>query len=284
MTSLGIGLAWGFGWGLGAGLVFGLSLSVASTVVLTRTLQERRILETDRGRTAVGWLVVEDLVVVLALVLLPAAAGALAGGGAPVSGWGLAAALGLTLAKVAAFVAAMLLVGRRVIPWVLHHAAHTGSRELFRFSVYAVALGVAYAASALFGVSFALGAFFAGMALAESPLSQRATEEALPLRDAFAVLFFVSVGMLFDPGVLVRSPWAVLATVAVVVVGQAAGRAADRARRLRPPAGRGAEHRGEPRADRRVLLHPRRARRGARPVAGGGPRPWSWRRRSSPSC
>src|SRR3712207_6321059 len=141
-------------------------------------------------------------------------------GDAPASGWGLAAALGATLAKVAAFAAAMLVVGRRVIPWVLHHAAHTGSRELFRLSVYAVALGVAYAASALFGVSFALGAFFAGMVLAESPLSQRATEEALPLRDAFAVLFFVSVGMLFDPGVLVRSPWAVLATVAVVVVGK----------------------------------------------------------------
>ncbi len=220
MTSLGMLLAWGFGWGLGAGLVFGLSLSVASTVVLTRALQERRILGTGRGRTAVGWLVVEDIVVVLALVLLPAAAGALAGGGAAGSGWGLAAALGLTLAKVAAFVAAMLLVGRRVIPWVLHHAAHTGSRELFRLSVYAVALGVAYAASALFGVSFALGAFFAGMVLAESPLSQRATEEALPLRDAFAVLFFVSVGMLFDPGVLVRSPWAVLATVAAVVAGK----------------------------------------------------------------
>ena len=132
----------------------------------------------------------------------------------------MAAALGLTLAKVAGFAAVMLVVGRRAIPWVLHHAAHTGSRELFRLSVYAVALGVAYAASALFGVSFALGAFFAGMALAESPLSQRATEEALPLRDAFAVLFFVSVGMLFDPGVLLRSPWAVLATVAVVVLGK----------------------------------------------------------------
>ena len=219
VTSLGIGLAWVFGWGLGAGLVFGLSLSVASTVVLTRALQERRILQTERGRTAVGWLVVEDLAVVLALVLLPALSGALAeDGGAPVSGWGLAAALGLTLAKVAGFAAVMLVIGRRAIPWVLHHAAHTGSRELFRLSVYAVALGVAYAASALFGVSFALGAFFAGMALAESPLSQRATEEALPLRDAFAVLFFVSVGMLVDPGVLVRSPWAVLATVAVVVV------------------------------------------------------------------
>ena len=132
----------------------------------------------------------------------------------------MAAALGLTLAKVAGFAAVMLVIGRRAIPWVLHHAAHTGSRELFRLSVYAVALGVAYAASALFGVSFALGAFFAGMALAESPLSQRATEEALPLRDAFAVLFFVSVGMLVDPGVLLRSPWAVLATAGVVVLGK----------------------------------------------------------------
>src|SRR4051794_12935474 len=155
---------------------------------------------------------------VLALVLLPMVAGAAGGGTAPWGAFG--AALALTLGKVAAFVVAMLLVGRRVIPWVLHHAAHTGSRELFRLSVYAVALGIAYGAAALFGVSFALGAFFAGMVLAESPLSQRATEEALPLRDAFAVLFFVSVGMLFDPGVLVRSPWTVLATVAIITIGK----------------------------------------------------------------
>src|SRR3712207_3929781 len=141
-------------------------------------------------------------------------------GDAPASGWGLAAALGATLGKVVGFAAVMLVVGRRVIPWVLHHAAHTGSRELFRLSVYAVALGVAYAASALFGVSFALGAFFAGMVLAESPLSQRATEEAMPLRDAFAVLFFVSVGMLFNPSVLLREPWAVLATLAIIVLGK----------------------------------------------------------------
>jgi CPA2 family monovalent cation:H+ antiporter-2 len=219
LTSLGAALAWSFGWGAAAGLVFGLSLSVASTVVLTRTLQERHILDTDRGRIAVGWLVVEDLVMVLVLVLLPAAGGALAGGAAPSAG-GLAAILLLTLGKVGAFVAAMLLVGRRVVPWILHYAAHTGSRELFRLSVYAVALGIAYGAAALFGVSFALGAFFAGMVLAESPLSQRATEEALPLRDAFAVLFFVSVGMLFDPSVLVEAPLAVLATVAIVVGGK----------------------------------------------------------------
>ncbi len=219
LTSLGAALAWSFGWGAAAGLVFGLSLSVASTVVLTRTLQERHILDTDRGRIAVGWLVVEDLVMVLVLVLLPTAGGALAGGAAPSAG-GLAAILLLTLGKVGAFVAAMLLVGRRVVPWILHYAAHTGSRELFRLSVYAVALGIAYGAAALFGVSFALGAFFAGMVLAESPLSQRATEEALPLRDAFAVLFFVSVGMLFNPSVLVEAPLAVLATVAIVVGGK----------------------------------------------------------------
>ncbi len=219
LTSVGAALAWSFGWGAAAGLVFGLSLSVASTVVLTRTLQERRILDTDRGRIAVGWLVVEDLSMVLVLVLLPAVGGALAGGTAPSTG-GLAAILLLTLSKVAAFVAAMLLVGRRVVPWILHYAAHTGSRELFRLSVYAVALGIAYGAAALFGVSFALGAFFAGMVLAESPLSQRATEEALPLRDAFAVLFFVSVGMLFNPAVLVEAPLAVLATVSIVVGGK----------------------------------------------------------------
>jgi CPA2 family monovalent cation:H+ antiporter-2 len=221
-TLLGVGLAWTLGWGTGAGLVFGLALSVASTVVLIRSLQERRILETERGRIAVGWLIVEDLAMVVVLVLLPALGGALGGagtGGAP-SWHTVAFALGLTLVKAAAFVAVMLVAGRRVVPWVMHYTAHTGSRELFRLSVYAVALGVAYGAAALFGVSFALGAFFAGMVLAESPLSQRATEEAMPLRDAFAVLFFVSVGMLFNPGVLLREPWAVLATVAIIVLGK----------------------------------------------------------------
>ncbi|UEM21984.1 Kef family K(+) transporter [Skermanella mucosa] len=219
-TLLGMALAWALGWQVGAGIVFGLALSVASTVVLIRALQERRIMDTDRGRIAVGWLIVEDLAMVLVLVMLPALAGALGGAGETPDWYAIAFSAGMTLVKVATFVAIMLIAGRRVVPWIMHYAAHTGSRELFRLSVYAVALGIAYGAAALFGVSFALGAFFAGMVLAESPLSQRATEEALPLRDAFAVLFFVSVGMLFDPGVLVRSPWSVLATVTIIVIGK----------------------------------------------------------------
>lgn len=221
-TVLGMALAWWLGWGIGAGLVFGLALSVASTVVLVRALQERRIIETERGKIAVGWLIVEDLAMVLALVLLPAIGPALKPGGEALSASSLLMTIGVTLAQVAAFVAIMLVAGRRVIPWVMHHAAHTGSRELFRLAVYAVALGVAYGATALFGVSFALGAFFAGMVMGESRLSQRAAEEALPLRDAFAVLFFVSVGMLFNPGVLVEHPIAVLATVLIIVVGKSA--------------------------------------------------------------
>ncbi|WP_135469561.1 cation:proton antiporter domain-containing protein [Crenalkalicoccus roseus] len=218
-TLLGMGLGLSFGWDVGAGLVFGLALSVASTVVLIRALQERRILETERGRIAVGWLIVEDLAMVLALVLLPAIGAALAVGAATGIG-GFAGLVALTLAKVAAFVAVMLVAGRRVIPWVMHYAAHTGSRELFRLAVYAVALGIAYGASALFDVSFALGAFFAGMVLSESQLSQRAAEEAMPLRDAFAVLFFVSVGMLFDPRIVVQAPLAILATLAIIVLGK----------------------------------------------------------------
>ncbi len=226
-TLLGMALAHSFGWSLAAGLVFGLALSVASTVVLMRALQERRILETERGHIAVGWVIVEDLAMVVALVLLPAigpgVAGGSAGGGAEGAGMPamqLAITVAATLAKVSVFVAIMLVAGRRAIPWVMHYAAHTGSRELFRLAVYAVALGVAFAASELFGVSFALGAFFAGMVMGESKLSQRATEEALPLRDAFAVLFFVSVGMLFDPHVLVTAPLAVLAVVGIIVVGK----------------------------------------------------------------
>jgi CPA2 family monovalent cation:H+ antiporter-2 len=218
-TLLGMGLAAALGWGLGAGLVFGLALSVASTVVLVRALQERKILESERGRIAVGWLIVEDLVMVLALVLLPALAPALvADTRLPASE--IAATIGLTLLKVAAFVVVMVVAGRRVIPWIMHHAAHTGSRELFRLAVYAVALGVAFGAAKLFDVSFALGAFFAGMMMGESRLSQRAADEALPLRDAFAVLFFVSVGMLFNPAVLVEAPLAVLATVLIIVFGK----------------------------------------------------------------
>jgi CPA2 family monovalent cation:H+ antiporter-2 len=220
-TLLGMGLAWLLGWGIGAGLVFGLALSVASTVVLVRALQERHILDSDRGRIAVGWLIVEDLVMVLALVLLPALAPALTAGSRLALG-DLALTLGVTLLKVAAFVAVMLVGGRRLIPWIMHHAAHTGSRELFRLAVYAIALGVAFGAAKLFEVSFALGAFFAGMMMGESRLSQRAAEEALPLRDAFAVLFFVSVGMLMDPAVLVEAPFAVLATVAIIILGKSA--------------------------------------------------------------
>ncbi|TIM05755.1 YbaL family putative K(+) efflux transporter [Mesorhizobium sp.] len=229
-TALGAGLAWMLGWSMGAGLVFGLALSVASTVVLLRALQERRLIETERGRIAVGWLIVEDLTMVLALVLLPALAGVL-GGQEPVeanssgllslpASYGVWSVVGITLAKVAAFVVVMLVVGRRVIPWVLHYVAHTGSRELFRLAVLAIALGVAFGAAKLFGVSLALGAFFAGMIMSESELSHRAAEESLPLRDAFSVLFFVSVGMLFDPFSLVSNSWPILATLAIIVIGK----------------------------------------------------------------
>jgi len=217
-TLMGASLSWALGWPPIAGLVFGLALSVASTVVLIRALQERHILETQRGRIAVGWLVVEDLAMVLALVLLPALAVATEGNGVPPTR--ILFMLLVTLAKVSIFVAIMLIVGRRVIPWLMHFTAHTGSRELFRLAVYAIALGVAYGAAHLFGVSFALGAFFAGMVLGESDLSQRAAEEAIPLRDAFAVLFFVSVGMLLDPAVFVEQPVAVIATIAIIVVGK----------------------------------------------------------------
>ena len=219
-TLLGAGLSWALGWPPLAGFVFGLALSVASTVVLIRALQDRHILETHRGRIAVGWLVVEDLVMVLALVLLPALALATEGNGVPPTR--ILLSLLATLAKVSIFVAIMLIIGRRVIPWLMHYTAHTGSRELFRLAVYAVALGVAYGAHYFFDVSFALGAFFAGMVLGESDLSQRAAEEAIPLRDAFAVLFFVSVGMLLNPMVFLDAPLAVIATIAIIVVGKSA--------------------------------------------------------------
>jgi CPA2 family monovalent cation:H+ antiporter-2 len=219
-TAMGMGLAHLLGWTLGAGIVFGLALSVASTVVLLRALQERRLIETDRGRIAVGWLIVEDLAMVLALVLLPALSGVLGGEAPPQGPGGVLGAFAMTLGKVAAFVAFMLIVGRRVIPWILHRIAHTGSRELFRLAVLAIALGVAFGSAALFGVSFALGAFFAGMIMAESELSQQAANETLPLRDAFAVLFFVSIGMLFNWSVVLREPLAVLATLAIIVIGK----------------------------------------------------------------
>ncbi len=220
-TLLGWGLAWSMGWLPLHGLVFGLALSVASTVVLLRALEDRRLLETQRGKIAIGWLIVEDLVMVLALVLLPALATVLGDSAQGSGGLGeLALALGWTLLKMAAFVVVMLLVGRRVIPWVLGKIAATGSRELFTLAVLAIALGVAFGSAKLFGVSFALGAFFAGMLLNESELSHKAANDSLPLRDAFAVLFFVSVGMLFNPHVLYEHPWQVLATFLTIIVGK----------------------------------------------------------------
>ena len=220
-TAMGIGVAHLWGWTLGAGLVFGLALSVASTVVLLRALEDKGILDSINGRIAVGWLVVEDLVTVLMLVMLPALAGPLGGTAAEgAAGSGVWLSLGKTLAQVGAFVIFMLVVGRKLFPWFLWRVARTGSRELFTLAVVATAVGIAYGSSELFGVSFALGAFFAGMVLRESPLSHRAAEESLPLRDAFSVLFFVSVGMLADPMVLVESPLRVLAVVAVVMFGK----------------------------------------------------------------
>jgi CPA2 family monovalent cation:H+ antiporter-2 len=219
-TLMGMALGWALGWGVGAGLVFGLALSVASTVVLLRAMQERRLVETERGHIAVGWLIVEDIAMVLVLVILPALASSLKG--AEFNLGTTAQAMGLTLGKLALFTAIMLVAGRRVVPWVLHYIAHTGSRELFRLAVLSVALGVALGAAVLFDVSIALGAFFAGMIMSESQLSQRAAEESLPLRDAFAVLFFVSVGMLFNPSILLTDWAAVLATVAIIVVGKSA--------------------------------------------------------------
>ncbi|MEZ0222134.1 YbaL family putative K(+) efflux transporter [Tardiphaga sp. 1201_B9_N1_1] len=221
-TLLGIGLGEALGWSFGGGLVFGLALSVASTVVLLRALQERRLVDSERGRIAIGWLIVEDLAMVLTLVLLPAIAGLLKGEGNGASMSALAMPVLITLGKVAGFVIFMLVVGRRVIPMLLHYVAHTGSRELFRLAVFAISLGVAFGAALIFDVSFALGAFFAGMILSESELSQRAANETLPLRDAFAVLFFVSVGMLVDPAIILREPLPLLATVFIILFGKSA--------------------------------------------------------------
>jgi CPA2 family monovalent cation:H+ antiporter-2 len=222
-TAIGSGLARLLGWTFGTGLVFGLSLSVASTVVLLRALEERNALQSSEGKIAVGWLIVEDLAMVLALVILPALAGLLGGEAgarhAPASA-STPLVLLITLGKVGLFVALTLAVGRRFVPWLLMHVTRTGSRELFTLSVLAVALGIAYGSSAAFGVSFALGAFFAGVILSESELSHQAGNDSLPLKDAFAVLFFVSVGMLFDPQVLVRDPLAVLAVLAIIMIGK----------------------------------------------------------------
>ena len=227
-TLLGMGVAHLWGWSLGAGLVFGLSLSVASTVVLLKALESRGAVDSMNGRIAVGWLIVEDLAMVLVLVLLPALAGSLGGpaSGAPGDASALWTALGGTLLQVVAFVALMLVVGRRFFPWLLWQVTNTGSRELFTLCVIAAAVTIAYGSAALFGVSFALGAFFAGMVLRESEFSHRAAQDSLPLRDAFAVLFFVGVGMLFEPSVLIEQPLQVLAVVAIIVVGKSLAAAA----------------------------------------------------------
>jgi len=223
-TAIGYGLAHFLGWSMGAGLVFGLSLSVASTVVLLRALEERNALQSSEGKIAVGWLIVEDLAMVLALVLLPALAPSLGGdasvvhaSGSPSNTW---LAILVTLGKVALFVVLALVVGTRVVPWLLMRVTRAGTRELFTLCVLAIALGIAYGSSAAFDVSFALGAFFAGVILSESELSHQAGNDTLPLKDAFAVLFFVSVGMLFDPTVLLRQPLAVLAVLAIIMFGK----------------------------------------------------------------
>lgn len=217
-TLLGMALSWALGWPMLTGLVFGLCLSTASTVVLLRALEERQLIDSQRGQIAIGWLIVEDLVMVLALVLLPAVAGLFEAGTASVGA--VLLDLLITIGKVVAFMVLMMVVGRRVVPWILARSAATGSRELFTLAVLALALGIAFGAVEFFDVSFALGAFFAGMVLNESELSQRAAHDTLPLRDAFAVLFFVSVGMLFDPMILVQQPLAVLGTLAIIVLGK----------------------------------------------------------------
>ena len=226
-TALGTALAIWWGWSLGGALVLGLSLSVASTVVLLRALETLGILDSYTGRIAVGWLVVEDLAMVLVLVLLPPLAGWLgSSAGAELDAAQLGRTVGWTLLQVGGFVALMLLVGRRLFPWVLWQVARTGSRELFTLCVVAAAVGIAFGSAALFGVSFALGAFFAGMVMRESEFAHRAAHESLPLRDAFAVLFFVSVGMLFNPAVLWERPLQVLAVVAIIMVGKTLAAAA----------------------------------------------------------
>lgn len=223
-TLLGWGLAALMGWPVIYGVVFGFSLATASTVVLLRAMEERRLLETTRGKIAIGWLIVEDLACVLALVMMPVLAGVFGPDAANETHTvgSVLASIGWTFVQLGLFVAVMLVVGRRVIPWILERIAGTGSRELFTLAVLAIALGVAFGSAMLFGVSFALGAFFAGMLLNESELSHKAANDSLPLRDAFAVLFFVSVGMLFNPAILIEHPWQVLATAAIIMFGKSA--------------------------------------------------------------
>lgn len=220
-TVLGMTIAWWWGWHWGTGLIFGLSLSCASTVVLLKALEARGVLDSMNGRIAVGWLVVEDLATVLVLVLLPPLAGILGGlSHEAMNAQPLWMTIGKTLLQVAAFIVIMLVAGRRLLPWFLWQISRTGSRELFTLTVIAAAIGIAYGAAQLFSVSFALGAFFAGMVMRESEFSHRAAEESLPLRDAFSVLFFVSVGMLFEPKILMEQPVQVLGTVVIIIIGK----------------------------------------------------------------
>jgi monovalent cation:H+ antiporter-2, CPA2 family len=216
---LGVGLGQALDWGIGGGVVLGLALSVASTVVLLRALEERHELDTAQGRIAVGWLIVEDLFTVVVLVLLPAFAPLLAGiGSADSTPLAVAGGLALALAKATVFAIVMIVIGARVVPWILVAVARDGSRELFTLGVLAVALGIAFASSAVFGVSLALGAFLAGVVVGESDVSHQAAADAVPLRDAFAVLFFVSVGMLVDPAFLLAHPLEIALVVGLIVL------------------------------------------------------------------
>ncbi|KQS83774.1 MULTISPECIES: cation:proton antiporter [unclassified Rhizobium] len=231
-TLLGMGLTTLWGWSLGAGLVFGLSISVASTVVLLKALEERNLVNSPNGRVAIGWLIVEDLAMVLALVLLPILAQVLGDGEAVVShaanshatpasgGMDVMLTIAMTVVKLAAFAALAIILGPRIVPWILTLVARTGSRELFTLTVLATAVGLAFGSAAIFGVSFALGAFFAGVIMSESHLSHRAAADSLPLQNAFSVLFFVSVGMLFNPHILIQQPLNVLAIVALITLGK----------------------------------------------------------------
>ncbi|PZO86716.1 MAG: Kef family K(+) transporter [Micavibrio aeruginosavorus] len=217
-TAMGAGVGYMLGWGLGGSILFGLALSVASTVVLLRALEDHHLMESTSGQIAIGWLIVEDIAMIFALILVPA----LAGGtdGPDVNGNSPAMVLGIAMIKLAAFVAVMLIGGKRILPWVLRVVSRTGSRELFTLAVFAVAVGVAYGAAKLFGVSFALGAFFAGMMIRESDMNHEVADRALPFQDAFAVLFFVAVGMLFDPATIVNQPLNVLLVSFIIIFGK----------------------------------------------------------------
>jgi CPA2 family monovalent cation:H+ antiporter-2 len=262
-TLMGMGVATWWGWSLESALVFGLALSVASTVVLLKALESLGIIDSMNGRIAVGWLIVEDLVMVLVLVLLPALAG-------QANGDSLLISTGKTLFAVGVFITVMLVLGRRFLPWVLWQVTKTGSRELFTLSVVAAAVTIAYASSVLFGVSFALGAFFAGMVLRESEFSHRAAEETLPLRDAFSVLFFVSVGMLFDPRVLIEHPLRVVAVVAIIMVGKSLAAAAV-VLLFRYPLSTALTISASPRPGRRIFIHSCGSRRFTETHSAGSP-------------